>query len=726
MAGSTIKFTKILLIVLSMSSIVTGCTSTQVDEISADKYFANVTDREFSRDKHAPKLGLALAGGGTKAASFAMGVMAGLNDAGLLDDVDVISSVSGGGYASYFYFSKLMKSNGNSNSIQVSSIFNSCMSQLGQDYFGGDDSCYAGSRGMPIVSSKMLDKKYPIDAGVFYQKICPQSSVDVFYDCQIIDDYKFQSHLMGRLDFLNNDEDYSNRNSNNNDSSYFNTAVLIGETILTWPLHWFANGVFDWRLNISPSQIQYQNGIMRGYGYTPLDFNDAKLNDGWSEINKTSKGDSGGGRGINWSDFDMEIKAQSFSNLEKLYASNEKVPLWVINTTNVSSNVLGFSKNNMLNDIFEVTPFAYGSVKHGYINATIEGKNIPDLVLASAAFLDYQQDLKPIANPFMRAANVYWGININNPERADWERALHDFLPFPLYMLQPGWSRSGEEPLYFHLSDGGQADNLGIVSLIRRKTENIIVADESYDRNASMEDFCKVANSGIQGDPAFGVDDHGIPLYRWVIALPEEGSLYGECDNFIDGKKYNASNSVYRWKKPVVHGVVFIIKNDGSNKKYSDFSRYVSDNSKDGFCPSVNEVGTQCLNVFWLKPAYDISLADLAVKKCPEKMFNRKGCLAQYILSDEYAIKYPPSILAFYLNNSGLIQENDPDSYFPQDSTVFNTLNSSPPIYSAYRDLGRFYSYLAAMLYEKNFEAYSKFVIESPYKPLKGSRMDKD
>jgi len=46
--------------------------------------------------------GLALSGGGIRSASFSIGVMKALYEQGLMDDIDVISSVSGGGYASYW------------------------------------------------------------------------------------------------------------------------------------------------------------------------------------------------------------------------------------------------------------------------------------------------------------------------------------------------------------------------------------------------------------------------------------------------------------------------------------------------------------------------------------------------------------------------------------------------------------------------------------------------
>jgi hypothetical protein len=50
--------------------------------------------------------GLALSGGGLRSAAFSIGAMKALYDLNLLDDIDVISSVSGGGYASYWLYSR--------------------------------------------------------------------------------------------------------------------------------------------------------------------------------------------------------------------------------------------------------------------------------------------------------------------------------------------------------------------------------------------------------------------------------------------------------------------------------------------------------------------------------------------------------------------------------------------------------------------------------------------
>ncbi|MBM3569573.1 MAG: hypothetical protein FJX46_12575 [Alphaproteobacteria bacterium] len=53
-----------------------------------------------------PKLCLALSGGGLRSASFAIGVMAALEQAGLMEKIDVISAVSGGAYAASWYYAQ--------------------------------------------------------------------------------------------------------------------------------------------------------------------------------------------------------------------------------------------------------------------------------------------------------------------------------------------------------------------------------------------------------------------------------------------------------------------------------------------------------------------------------------------------------------------------------------------------------------------------------------------
>jgi hypothetical protein len=59
---------------------------------------------QFPRRCGALDWGLALSGGGIRSAAFSLGAMKALYDLGIMHDIDVISSVSGGGYASYWLY----------------------------------------------------------------------------------------------------------------------------------------------------------------------------------------------------------------------------------------------------------------------------------------------------------------------------------------------------------------------------------------------------------------------------------------------------------------------------------------------------------------------------------------------------------------------------------------------------------------------------------------------
>ncbi|MFM8800864.1 MAG: patatin-like phospholipase family protein, partial [Tagaea sp.] len=148
-----------------------------------------------------PKLGIALSGGGSKASSFAMGVLAGLNDAGVLKDVDVISSVSGGGYAAYFYFSRLLDAAtaraGDTGPAAPADWFRHCLTNRAREYFAtaGDRiailSPSAGNSSQSVTRDELMQPRY-----------CPSSLVDVISDQDRKDRYRFQNHVGGFQDFL--------------------------------------------------------------------------------------------------------------------------------------------------------------------------------------------------------------------------------------------------------------------------------------------------------------------------------------------------------------------------------------------------------------------------------------------------------------------------------------------------------------------------------------------
>ena len=66
-------------------------------------------EREFIHGGAEIEWGLALSGGGIRSASYNMGAVKAIYDLGLLDRIDVVSSVSGGGYLSFWLFTNYYK-----------------------------------------------------------------------------------------------------------------------------------------------------------------------------------------------------------------------------------------------------------------------------------------------------------------------------------------------------------------------------------------------------------------------------------------------------------------------------------------------------------------------------------------------------------------------------------------------------------------------------------------
>lgn len=51
---------------------------------------------------------------------------------------------------------------------------------------------------------------------------------------------------------------------------WWDLSLKFGSYIPTVPLHWLADGLFDWDVNLNPLRKYYENGIERTYGFVPL------------------------------------------------------------------------------------------------------------------------------------------------------------------------------------------------------------------------------------------------------------------------------------------------------------------------------------------------------------------------------------------------------------------------------------------------------------------------
>lgn len=103
-----------LIIVALLLSVLTGCATTRVTntEIDPDSDIERYTQRQYIDEGEELKIFMSFSGGGTRAAAFSYGILEALRDTNytrdnktirLLDDVGVISSVSGGSFTAAYY-----------------------------------------------------------------------------------------------------------------------------------------------------------------------------------------------------------------------------------------------------------------------------------------------------------------------------------------------------------------------------------------------------------------------------------------------------------------------------------------------------------------------------------------------------------------------------------------------------------------------------------------------
>jgi len=405
-------------------------------------------NRNPQNRKTPPKLGLAMSGGGVRSASFCIGVLRGLEESHVLDSVDIISSVSGGGYALLWYYSQYIH-------------MKKAVEEGGVNPYGSED--------------------------VF--RVCPPkekgkqtSSTSAACDD---DKYRFQHNLEEKSYIASRSPDALYKYSD-----LFMKGVLAS---MTFPAHVLGNFVFDWRWNVNLYRYFYQNGLERVYSYVPLKgdlktyLNDRRVLFPRVNAEKISFGDV--------RDF-LNEKAEDCSQEKFDDDKCEDMPFFVVNATSSYGNSdlffrkLPFAKvkDSMEERIFEFTPLSYGSDSYGY------DKDFPvsfskAVTIAGAAVDSQAEQLKnwytiPVIW-MMDIANLNLGYDIDNYNLSWHESFLHNLLPFPLYMLSPNFKQD-EDTVKIHLSDGGHSENLGLYSLIRRRVKNIIIVDAEYDPNYHM------------------------------------------------------------------------------------------------------------------------------------------------------------------------------------------------------------------------------------------------
>jgi hypothetical protein len=493
--------------------IVTRCDVHNIDDesLKAD-YFAERA--HFTPGSNKPTIGLALSGGGTKAGMFSHGVLHGLHDANVLKHVDAISSVSGGGYAAYWYFSKLLESSRDP-SFNINQIFDDCLPYYWVQ-FGTDEHNKAA---MDAAVRRPPTPNMGICDNASHFRVKGTSGVD--------DPFRWQAHLVRWPDVFQREPTYLDGGWQNRPEGPIRDG--IAKAILIEPLG-----------GKSEIPLLYQHGIERTWGLNPLPRDPLLVAN-----NKKHKA----GERINWrySNADwsapsvlgvpmphVDEKTTQWSQLRKLYDANtdgRTLPLWIVNTNDGDKGEDNTSK------IFEITPFGYGTSNPrfpGYRNVTpdrtLSFSNLSTSVRAAAGFADAQGLEHAQLRTFIkRVAKIFpgaeWGID-TNVVTADGQ--YHKV----------------------HLSDGGGADNLGLYSLLKRGLDDIIIVDTAADGAGAMDDLCAIKR-------ALGTD-----LKLEFPALNKFEDVCGEKSKLV----YNVS----AWKNPVVKGTAKWMGPDHKERRVSN------------------------------------------------------------------------------------------------------------------------------------------------------------
>ncbi len=653
----------------------------------------------FVKSPGRASLGIALAGGGSKAAAFGSGVLSGLADRDLLDSAAYISSVSGGGYAAYFYYAHKVIPVVRFGERPPTSkhLYNDCVRYPATKSNTSTEA--------PSATTEVL-------AAIAKAGGC---DVDELFPRRVDDDqaqsFKYQAFVRCQQDVLNPGECSIERTTG--DVGVPPSAFLM--TFLTMAPSWVSTTIFDWGLITSPAAVNYRNGIGMAYGATPtnlkplLKLGESEHKSLWGygsyleprTIKVICPPDHAAyARDCNPGPQYTLPAPLEFEELRrgmlKAREDGRPMPLWIINAVATESrNTLGWWQkagkfNTTSSDIFEMTPVSHGSGRYGYVSApmSLHGFSVLDSVTAAAAFLDPNQNVEggrylrgPIG-VLQRFFNLDWGIDISNYNVSDARRTLHTAMPFPVFdspvsqhLLHRGQSKEDKDrvgSVFIRLIDGGNAENLGLYSLLKRGTRNILVSDAAFDENGAFDDVCEVRRR-------LSYAPDGKPKYLYVPGLL---GFEHHCLNY---EKDKLGYGVQRWtfEFPVLLGCV------RTKPRVDDAT-------------ACNDLADEDSRLFIVKPA--VNAEEFRTKQLenfresPEKLRSRiTACTLPGGIHDE-----PEPIncetTTFMSMTWGEGGRKGYCQVFPQHNTVWATANSSHLIYAAYRELARQYTARAGTL----------------------------
>lgn len=516
-------------------------------------------------------IGVALSGGGSRASANAMGVLAGLDDLGLLTHirpgktqrrVGLISSVSGGGYAAYYLYSHLLHPF--ALPVERHELFHDCVT-----FFNTKGDASEDEKNGTFATTELVEAVKPYMCTPDTYAMEPETSRNAWEGDGLKLQARHQAAIRCQQDVLQPGKCSSKFTSQDGWATGSSIVALTAHSLMTALPHHFANSLFDFGINISPSRAVYVNGIDLTYGgvisqdFRPT-FKDGTVR-GVQITCPKSNADTQSTQGhYSLHECDEQVPypkprrwtLSEFSNswavkhAEQLARESEQTepntavvlnyPYWIIQATSAPTRGLAgwlnqsANRKDVWNNSFEFTAKHFGSRRYGFVSGAPADMQVIDAVVSAAAFLDANQQYydgfgwRPSIGAFLHAANANWGIDLPNYNTSPLRRSIHRITPFPLNNLDAAWTSLTEEgpkkdrmiSSFIRLTDGGNTENLAAIAMIRRGVKNIVISDAAADDKGTFGDLChlKRALNPMDAEGRASLPD-GQALFMYIPGL---------------------------------------------------------------------------------------------------------------------------------------------------------------------------------------------------------------
>jgi len=496
---------------------------------------------DFKRDQFS----LALSGGGTRSASFSMGVLKALHESGYLHELDTLSSVSGGGYTAYWYYMQRYYQYVDFENFKASGYYQKVLEDM---------DTHKNYLKKPLSSHSLCLAIERTEKG---ERLPPNHTVeDIFsgsLQSPVDNPARFQSHIENQSDIINY--------STNPLWQKVETGGLIAAHFLTVPIYWVTDGVFKLdAFNGSLETNNYRKGLERTYGMVPNTNRALRADYSHEEPDLYRNGRNGAilwwkknarAEEINMEDLKFFQLAYNRCASALTKTSGKKIspiPMPIINTKLTRpASFFGDDKGDdalsLEKSVFSFTPLNWGSEYTGYFNT--EELYTPTYLSKLYAISGAAVDKGAREAGFWGALgldllNLNLGYNIRNPQyqKDGWGTAWfwsHKAVGgFPLGYLVPEKSKAT-----LHLSDGGHAENLGLYSLIKRGTRRIVVVDGEHDPSCSFDAFNRIKDklaleSNIKLTPLIDSKERIVTAGQYCMNMAEEPVLTSKVEGMLD------------------------------------------------------------------------------------------------------------------------------------------------------------------------------------------------